>query len=147
MLRGLTYQIVVLQLKPQHKLSVVSLNAFGLGTKSTKMEDGPTSAERCSLLRKCPVVTHPALTRLNVPRSSRYLIGPSTCWGAVKENAILDSKMDVIRPLRQLKLTWASMHPGYVSLNMQNDNFEGKQFPSIRAMALMGRAMSSFQTC
>ncbi|KAJ8460725.1 hypothetical protein OPV22_033651 [Ensete ventricosum] len=133
-----------------------STGAFGLGSKRTKIGDHPSNTEVCSFLSKahnydtsssattkCPKEQQIPDTTKDIPSTPECSYGVSTrdvqYWikrWCYKTPRTVEAHVSVVTP-RLCKLENRKVLP---------DNIEGKQFPSIRAMALMGRAMNKFRT-
>ncbi|URE21383.1 hypothetical protein MUK42_13377 [Musa troglodytarum] len=133
-----------------------SSDAFGLGSKRTKIGYHPTNAEVCSFLSKAHNydTSSSAMTKCpkeqQIPDATKDIPSPSECsYGVSARDVQYWIKRWCYKTPQTVEAHVSLVTPGLCKPENRKvlpDNIEGKQFPSIRAMALMGRAMNKFRT-
>ncbi|CAL9198218.1 unnamed protein product [Musa hybrid cultivar] len=133
-----------------------SSDAFGLGSKRTKIGDHPTNAEVCSFSSKAHNydTSSSAITKCpkeqQIPDTTKDIPSTSECSYRVSARDVQYwIKRWCYKTPQTVKAHVSVVTPGLwepENRKVLPDNIEGKQFPSIRAIALMGRAMNKFQT-
>lgn len=133
-----------------------SSDAFGLGSKRTKIGDHPINAEVCSFLSKAHNydTSSSAMTKCpkeqQIPDTTKDIPNTSECsYGLSARDVQYWIKRWCYKTPQTVEAHVSVVTPGLwepENRKVLPDNIEGKQFPSIRAMALMGRAMNKFRT-
>ncbi|CAL9116122.1 unnamed protein product, partial [Musa textilis] len=96
-------------------------DTFGLGSKRTEMEDGPTSAEICSFLSKVPSCNASNSDKMKRPKEQQIFDWTEHLPRCCQRKCSTGFKDDAIRPLDTAGSSCEYRCTGNVSLT---DNFE-----------------------